>query len=185
MLRLKLKHVGKSPPPPPPRHFVNHDDIIKWEHFPRNWPFVRGIHRSPVNSPHKGQWRRALMFSLICVWINDCVYLRRHLEHYDVIIRTTEDDPVSARSSDQIRGPNPEVHFITNFRWHRPCRKRSPDCWACAQMVANGNTKRGLFRADQLEVQGRVCREFKYFYIQEGWCGQGNFAYFGCRERVH
>ena len=25
-----------------------------------------GIHRSPVNSPHKGQWRGALMFSLIC-----------------------------------------------------------------------------------------------------------------------
>ena len=23
----------------------------------RYWPFVRGIHRSPVNSPHKGQWR--------------------------------------------------------------------------------------------------------------------------------
>ena len=36
------------------------------EHFPRHWPFVRGIHRSPVNSPHKGQWRGALMFSLIC-----------------------------------------------------------------------------------------------------------------------
>ena len=36
------------------------------EHFPRYWPFVRGIHRSPVNSPHKGQWRGALMFSLIC-----------------------------------------------------------------------------------------------------------------------
>ena len=47
-----------------------HDDVIKWKHFPRNWPFVRGIHRSPVNSPHKGQWRGALMFSLICVWIN-------------------------------------------------------------------------------------------------------------------
>ena len=29
------------------------DDVIKWKHFPRNWPFVRGIH--PVNSPHKGQ----------------------------------------------------------------------------------------------------------------------------------
>ena len=26
----------------------------------------RGIHRWPVNSPHKGQWRGALMFSLIC-----------------------------------------------------------------------------------------------------------------------
>ena len=32
-----------------------HDDVIKWKHFPRNWPFVRGIHRAPVNSPHKGQ----------------------------------------------------------------------------------------------------------------------------------
>ena len=32
-----------------------HDDIIKWKHFSRYWPFVRGIHRSPVNSPHKGQ----------------------------------------------------------------------------------------------------------------------------------
>ena len=37
-----------------------HDDVIKWKHFPRYWPFVRGIHRSPVNSPHKGRWRKAL-----------------------------------------------------------------------------------------------------------------------------
>ena len=27
----------------------DHDDVIKWKHFPRYWPFVRGIHRSPVN----------------------------------------------------------------------------------------------------------------------------------------
>ena len=69
-----------------------HDDAIKWKHFPRNWPFVRGIHRSPVNSPHKGQWRGALMFSLICVWINDWVNnreagdVRRYRAHYDVIV---------------------------------------------------------------------------------------------------
>ena len=44
----------------------SHDDVIKWKHFPRYWPFVQGIHRSPVNSPHKSQWHRALMFSLIC-----------------------------------------------------------------------------------------------------------------------
>ena len=43
-----------------------HDDVIKGKHFPRYWPFVRGIHRSRVNSPHKSQWRGALMFSLIC-----------------------------------------------------------------------------------------------------------------------
>ena len=41
---------------------TEHDDVIKWKRFPRYWPFVRGIHRSPVNSPHKGQWRGALMF---------------------------------------------------------------------------------------------------------------------------
>ena len=71
---------------------LGHDDVIKWKHFPRCWPFVRGIHRSPVNSPHKGQWRCALMFSLICVWINSWVNnreagdLRRCRAHYDVTV---------------------------------------------------------------------------------------------------
>ena len=75
-------------------HWI-HDDVIKWKHFPRNWPFVRGIHRSPVNSPHKGQWRGALMFSLIYVWINDWVNnpeagdLRRYRAHSDVIVMLT------------------------------------------------------------------------------------------------
>ena len=40
----------------------NHDDVIKWKHFRRYWPFVWAIHRSPVNSPHKGQWRRVWCF---------------------------------------------------------------------------------------------------------------------------
>ena len=31
-------------------------------HFPHYWPFVRRLRRSPVNSPHKGQWCGALMF---------------------------------------------------------------------------------------------------------------------------
>ena len=43
---------------------VDHDDVIKWKHFPRYWPFVRGIHRWPVDSPHKGQWGGALIFLL-------------------------------------------------------------------------------------------------------------------------
>ena len=49
--------------------YAIHDDVIKWKHLPRYWPFVREIHRSPVNYPHKGQWRGALMFSVIRVWI--------------------------------------------------------------------------------------------------------------------
>ena len=72
-----------------------HDDVIKWKHFPRYWPFVRGIHRSPVNSPHKVQWRGALMFTLICARINGWVNnreagdLRRYRAHYDVIVMPT------------------------------------------------------------------------------------------------
>ena len=71
---------------------IIHDDVIKWKHFPRNWPFMRGIQRSPVNSPHKGQWREALMFTLICARINGWVNtreagdLRRYRPHYDVIV---------------------------------------------------------------------------------------------------
>ena len=69
----------------------NYDDVIKWKHFPRYWPFVRGIHRSPVNSQHNGQWRGSLMFSLICPrindWVNNCDGdLRRHRAHCDVIV---------------------------------------------------------------------------------------------------
>ena len=39
----------------------HHIDVIKWKYFPRCWPCVRGIHRSPVDSPDKGQWRGALL----------------------------------------------------------------------------------------------------------------------------
>ena len=51
--------------------------LIKWKHlwhFPRCWPFMRGIHRSTVDSPHKGQWSGALMFSLMCAWTNGLLY---------------------------------------------------------------------------------------------------------------
>ena len=45
-----------------------HDDVIKWKHFPRCWPFVRGIH---ING-----------------WANnrEAGDLRRHRTHYDVIV---------------------------------------------------------------------------------------------------
>ena len=70
----------------------DHGEVFKWKHFPRYWSSVRGIRRSPVNSPHKGQWCGALMFSLICAWINgwvnnqDAGDLKRHPVHCDVIV---------------------------------------------------------------------------------------------------
>ena len=86
---IKSHHVSKMGP-----GVINfkHDDVTKWKHFLRYWPFVRGIHRSPVNSLHKGQWCGALMFSLICAWINGWVNnpeagdLGRYRAHYDVTV---------------------------------------------------------------------------------------------------
>ena len=76
---------------------IGDSETVSWwrhqrEKIPHHWPFVRGIHRWPVNSPHKGQWRGALMFSLICAWIHGWVNnreaddLKRYRTHYDVIV---------------------------------------------------------------------------------------------------
>ena len=82
-----------------------------------------GIHRSPVNSLHKGQWRGALMFPLICVWINGWVNngeagdLRRYRAHYDVtlmeVLLQVNHGPlhVTLHSTRHVR-----VHFLTLLR---------------------------------------------------------------------
>ena len=125
--------------------------VPRWRHqmetFPRYWPFVRGIHRSPMNSPHKGQWHRALMFSLTCAWTNGWVNnqeagdLRHHCTHYDVTVMPFQmvniivpDDLVMAvaRASAGIicwpsfpsnnTAPPPPAHWGSNpsplFLWH-------------------------------------------------------------------
>ena len=85
---------------------ILHDDVIKWKHFPCYCPFVRGIHRSPVNF----QCRRALVFSLIFAWINGWInnreagYFRRHRAHYDVIVMFTWGRTNDSESSWWSRG---------------------------------------------------------------------------------
>ena len=101
------------------------------EAFPRYWPFVRGINRWPVNSPHKGQWRRALMFSLICAWINGWVSnreagdLRRHRTHYDATViwwYFWHDDLVLHFGCWSVPGKassaTPESHFVQPHPHH-------------------------------------------------------------------
>ena len=86
----------------------NQDDIINWKHFPRYWSFGRGIHQPPVNSPHKGQWCRALIFSLICAWKNVCINnrdagdMRHHCAHYDVIVMQIPDLRGRGRGRDKL-----------------------------------------------------------------------------------
>ena len=99
-----------------------HDDVIKWKHFPRYWPFERGIHQSPVNSPHKGQWRGALMLSLICAWINGWVNnrkagdLRRHRAHYGVTVMETS-NYISWRNAFEIQMISYLQHISENYDW--------------------------------------------------------------------
>ena len=48
------------------KHLYN--GVIKWKTNPRYWPFVRGIHRSPVNSPHKAS--DAELWCFLCSPLN-------------------------------------------------------------------------------------------------------------------
>ena len=99
-------------------------DVIKWKYFPSYWPFVWGIYRSPVNSPHRGQWRGALMFSLICAWMNDWANnrmtgeLRRHRGHYDVTVMVWKD---ITNHGITLMDPTPMFAAKVNaivFQWH-------------------------------------------------------------------
>ena len=76
---------------------VIYNSITWWRHqmetFSALMGLSEGIHRSPVDSPHRGQWRGALMFSLMCAWRNgwpnhrDASNLIRHSAHCDVTLR--------------------------------------------------------------------------------------------------
>ena len=110
-----------------------------WRHqmqpFPRYWPFVRGIHRSPVNSPPKCQWRGAFVFSLICAWTNGWVRnrnagdLTRHRDHYDVT--------AMKRSHFHNLCSMPQNAYwsthIDSLIAHRQLRHQSPQ-WCCGRL---------------------------------------------------
>ena len=62
-----------------------HDDVIKWKHFPRSWPFVKGIHWSPVVPLTNDNRFGALIWSLLLDWTNRWINSRvtgdsRHLD---------------------------------------------------------------------------------------------------------
>ena len=104
-----------------------HDDIIKWKHFPHYWPFMPRIHGSLVNSPHKGQWCEALVFSLICAWTNgwvnnrDASDLRCHHTHYDVTVMFTTSpyNTILGRVTDPICITLP--FFFQSFNFWMSC----------------------------------------------------------------
>ena len=58
-----------------------HNDVIKWQHFPRYWPFVRGIHPSPELSCYFYLRVNKRLSKQSWYWC-----LRHHRAHYDVIV---------------------------------------------------------------------------------------------------
>ena len=155
-----------------------HDDVIKWKHFPRYWPFVRGIHRSPVNSPHKGQWHGALMFSLICVWINDWENdrdagdLRRNRGHCDVIVMWNHNPVNATMTACCLVRATPVLKIRTNrhvwdlWKLARSCKQvrilRPPDPWNLpATALINGFNAPGGALISTRRVLNKI-----YFYLE-------------------
>ena len=108
-----------------------HNDVIKWKHFPLHW--------SPMKSSHKGQWLGALMFSLICAWINGWVNnreagdLRRHCSHYDVIVMIiNRPAKLQSRCTNWSLAVAPYVlNGLSNFR-----KKKRPPFWQTIFSIA-------------------------------------------------
>ena len=117
-----------------------HDDVINWKQFPLYWPFVRGIHRSPVNSPHKGRWRGVLMFSLICTWINAWVNnrkagdLRRNRAHYDVTV----------------------MFMLKSIRYHRDLVPKLWQLLPCHWTMLQAHLHRQTWKPSQDEVNAMI-----------------------------
>ena len=95
----------------------------------------------PVNSPHKGQWRRALMFTLICArikgWVNNrkAGDLRRNHVHYDVTVMIHQ---LYTRSS--IIRPGPDLSPYWRYQpimvwWRHQTGPTLTQLLACCMMA--------------------------------------------------
>ena len=132
---------------------MEHDDIIKWKHFPRDWSFVKGIHRL-----FKGRWRGALMFSFIYAWTIgwannwDAGDLRCHRALYYVTVKTKYVSSVytylQCNSTSKFNGVNVVTHhhihvYINQF---------------CMISINNGSTNYSLFTfANMIFVVMELC----------------------------
>ena len=105
--------------------------VIKWKHFPRYWPFVRGIHRSPVNSPHKGQWRGTFFFDLqLNKWLGKQSWgwwletlscpLWRHCNGLSRVSSITTTIRVSSNYASPVYAVATICHQVRWLRWGHP-----------------------------------------------------------------
>ena len=97
-------------------------------------PLCGEFYRSPVNSPHKGQWRGALMFLWSAPWINGWVNnrkacdLRRYRAHYDVIVMG------GAKLASMHYGIATPCDIKFFLPIHHPAIKIASACWGCKEL---------------------------------------------------
>ena len=80
-------------------------DVIKWKHFSRYCPLVQGIHRSPVDSPHKGRVTRTF---------HDDVIKWKHFPRNWPFVREIHRSPVNFPHKGQWRGA---LMFSLIYAW--------------------------------------------------------------------
>ena len=146
-----------------------HDDVFKWKHFRRCRHFVRGIHRSPMKPPHKGQWRGALMVSLICAWLNAWVNnrevgdLRRHRAHYYVILMINLELYLKQNRQAHLQ-INDNWHLsaweITNYEWSIPWWRHQMETFSVLLTLCAGNSP----VTGEFPAQRPVTRSFDAFF---------------------
>ena len=158
-----------------------HDDVMKWKHFPHYWPFVQGIHQSPVNSAPKGQWRGALMFSLICFGINGWVNnrkagdLRRHHAHYDVIIMPVGGGMQYRKSVLILNSVSCDISFIDIIHFSCPIIFKFNTVSRILKF--SGNWKKVMGKQDFVRFESKLCFG-RITYTAQGprlWWGRSLF----------
>ena len=138
-----------------------------------------GIHRWPVSSPHKGQWRAALIFSLICTRINGWMNngeagdLRRHRAHYDVVIMLLL---ICICMLEAI-----SIFHTTVTTWFNPLKVVILSVWIISALVGSCNQNAKYFSQENIIniiVSYNACHTVKtkcprfrsrYFKMQFSW----------------
>ena len=89
-----------------------HDNVIKWKLFPRYWPFVRGIHRSPVIFPHKGP----VMLWCCSAWAVKQTVERPMIWGYMTFMWHNRNDPADTSRDNDVVITSQRRHFdVINY----------------------------------------------------------------------
>ena len=156
----------------------------RMETFPCYWLFVQGIHRSPVNSPHKGQWRGALCFLWSAPWISGWVNnheaggLRRHHAHYDVIVMPIHlpkrlfavwhDGSLSSQAKEFATNVSKPCIIYRISHWCGPINRLPPCMWSVKFTYTWSCPNVYMFQSSTALFENTKCRKSTLILVWRG-----------------